>query len=156
MSNEVSQLYCPIRKLWVAALPEEVIRQKLVLQMIQQLGFPESCLVLEKGLSQMPHLALSGKEIPKRRADLICFSKGIHPYHDLYPLLLIECKAVKLTHKVINQVAGYNHFLQAYFIAIANEDEIKTGWYDAQSKDYVFVDYLPSYQQLCQRVLNQG
>jgi Type I restriction enzyme R protein N terminus (HSDR_N) len=144
----MTPLYCQIRKELVAALPEELVRQKLVDYMIRDLAYPEGLIAVEKGLSQMPHLILKGQKIPKRRADIICYGKGIHPQHNLYPLLLVECKAIKLTPKVINQVSGYNHYLQAYFICIANKAEIRTGWYDRNKKEYAFIDYLPRYEQL--------
>lgn len=146
------QIYCQIRKTFVAALPEEQIRQRLIFHMVQNLGFPLNSLVLEKGLRQMPHLALCGIKIPSRRADLLCFAKDIHPEHSLYPLLLVECKAVKLNRKVINQIAGYNHFLKAYFICVVNEKEIRTGWYDANLQSYTFVNQLPSYAELIKNV----
>jgi len=149
-------IYCPIRKINVAALPEEIIRQKLIACMTQQLGFPLSYLAVEKELRQMPHLKLVNNKVPQRRADLICFSKEIHPQHSLYPLLIVECKAVKLTLKVARQVAGYNHFVGAYFVAIANESDVKTGWYDSVRKEYIFVDYLPSYDQLRAEALKQN
>lgn len=146
--SEDSQLYCPIRKIWVASLPEEKIRQRLINHMVMSLGFPAASLVLEKGLRQMPHLALTGKSIPSRRADVICLAKGIHHEHSIYPLLLIECKAVKITSRVINQVVGYNHFLKSHFIAVVNEQEIRTGWYDVAEKRYMFVNNLPKYDEL--------
>lgn len=117
--------------------------------MVRDLFFPASYLVVEQGLDQIPHLATQDtRNLPKRRIDLLCFGKDIHPKHALYPLLLVECKAVPLTAKVLNQVVGYNHHLQAYFIAVANEKEIRTGWYDAQTKQYQFVNFLPSFQEL--------
>ena len=142
------QIYCHLRKMWVTALPEELVRQRLISYMVNQLNFPQSYLVLEKELRQMPHLDGDLQQFPDRRADLICFSKDIHPRHTLYPLLLIECKAVKLTSKVVDQVVGYNHFLQAYFIAIVNSDEIRTGWYDREKKEYTFINTLPDYTSL--------
>lgn len=148
MADSSHQIYCHIRKIWVAALPEELVRQRLVSHMIHNLGFPPSYLVLEKELRQMPHLIQDQRQFPDRRADLICFGKDIHHKHTLYPLLLVECKAIKLTSKVFDQVVGYNHFLQAYFIAIVNEHEIKTGWYDQKKKEYVFVNNLPDYMTL--------
>jgi len=124
--------------------------------MMGSLGYPQSLLVVEKELRHIPHLALHDQEVPERRADIICFGKGIHSEHELYPLLLIECKAVKLTSKVVSQVAGYNHFLKSYFIAVANKDEIQTGWYDAPSKKYRFVSYLPTYKNLMQAAKKRG
>lgn len=144
----MDKVYCRIRKMWVAATPEEKVRQYLLGYMIANLGFPEGGIALEKGLNQMPHLALVSQKIPDRRADIVCFAKGIHPRHELYPLLLIECKAVKLTPKVINQVTGYNHFMQSYYVCVANQDQIRTGWYDKEKKAYTFVDYLPAFADL--------
>lgn len=143
------QIYCPIRKSWVAALPEEIIRQRLISYMVRDLFFPPAYLVVEQGLHQLPHLALKDhKKTPKRRIDLLCYGKDIHPSHSLYPLLIVECKAVPLTDKVLNQVAGYNHFLQSYFIAVANEQEIRTGWYDPQKSSYQFINTLPTFNDL--------
>lgn len=133
----------------MASLPEELIRQRLLRHMLEDKGFPASLIAVEKALKQMPHLSgVNPLYIPSRRADIICYGKGIHPEYDLYPLLLIECKAVKLTPRVINQVAGYNQFVKAFFIAIVNDHEIQTGWFDSKKKEYVFVKTLPSYQDL--------
>lgn len=142
-------IYCLIRKEFVASLPEEVIRQRFLRHMLEDKGFPASLIAVEKALKQMPHLSgMNPMHIPSRRADIICYGKGIHPGYDLYPLLLIECKAVKLTSRVINQVAGYNQFVKAFFIAIVNDCEIQTGWFDPKKKEYVFTKALPSYQDL--------
>lgn len=142
-------LYCPIRKEWVAALPEEHVRQGVLRHMLDEKGFPAALVAVEKSLRQMPHI--SAREIvgmPDRRADVVCFAKGIHPDCDLYPLLIVECKAVKLSDRVVNQVSGYNHFVRACFIAIVNATEIRTGWYDRQKGSYAFVNYMPSYEEL--------
>lgn len=141
-------LICPIRKTAVPALPEERVRVQLLIDLVDKLGYPAGCLAVEKELSQIAHLrSLCGK-LPQRRADIICFAKGIHPTEELYPLLLIECKAVPLSNKMINQVAGYNHFLKAHYIALVNQHEIRTGWFDPLTQSYRFVPYLPTYAQL--------
>lgn len=141
-------LFCPIRKNHVLALPEECVRVQLLNDLISKLGFPESGIAIERQLSKMPHLNLSFTQTPNRRLDILCFAKGIYKDHDLYPLLLIECKAVKLTEKMVNQVVGYNRFLRACFICLINEEEIRTGWYDIHQKQYRFIPFLPSYAEL--------
>ena len=151
----MNKINCRIRKEWVVATPEEGVRQKLLHHMIEDLGYPSSHIALEKALNQMPHLKLSQGTIPNRRTDIVCFAEKIHPEHALYPLLVVECKAVILNGKVINQVLGYNHFLGAYFIAIANHQEIKTGWYDNSHKNYRFVNHLPSYAELREAIKKQ-
>lgn len=143
------ELFCPVRKEWVKPFPEEIVRQKLLQFLIHRLGFPSSSLVVEKALHQMPHLALQPRnQLPDRRADIVSFAKGIHATHELYPLLLIECKAVPLNQQVIQQVLGYNHHLGAAFVALANAEETKCGWYDSEKREHCFVPYIPSYDQL--------
>ncbi len=157
LTLQKKSLFCPVRKLWVAATPEEQVRQALLQKMTHEGGYPLSQIAVEKEMRQMPHLALPqgtsayGK-IPSRRADVVFFGKDIHPQHALYPLLVIECKAIKLSQAVINQVVGYNYYLQAYFIAVANSQEIRTGWREKDLPDYRFVHTLPSCQQLMQAV----
>lgn len=151
--TDTESLYCQIRQARVSALPEEKVRQRLLNHMIQELGFPASLIAVEKSLRQLPHLSVTDRRlVPDRRADIICFAKGTVSGNDLYPLLLVECKAIKLSPRVINQVLGYNHFIRACFIAIANEDEIRIGWHDHLKGEYSFADYLPSYDQLCSSI----
>jgi hypothetical protein len=142
------QLSCRIRKISVSATPEELVRQSLLTWMIEKQGYPPENLAIEKGLHQMPHFSVSSEGVPERRADIVCFSKDIHPSYSLYPLLLIECKATDLSSKVKNQIIGYNHHLKAFFVSIANQQEIQTGWYDLSSKQYRFISGLPPYDSL--------
>lgn len=140
-------LFCPIRKIWVAALPEEKVRQTLIQQMTQQLGYPCGTLALEKNLDQLPHLQ-THNSLPKRRADLIVFAKNIHPEHSLYPLLLVECKAVPITDKTLRQLIGYNQFVGAPFIAAVNQTQVSFGWYQQEKNDFVFKEGFFSYESI--------
>ena len=142
------QLYDPIRRLWTAATPEERVRQKLLREMVGEGGYPPSCLAVEVELSSLPHLRQTGGRPPKRRIDLICYAPGIHPDFELYPLLVVECKAATLTPSMFRQLTGYHHFLESCFIALVNETQRRTAWYDAQERAYRFVDRLPSYADL--------
>ena len=65
-------------------------------------------------------------------------------------------EATPLTPKVIQQVTGYNRLLQAYFIAIANHQEVHTGWYDQEKKEHLFIHHLPSYQELKEACLSRN
>ncbi len=146
----MNQIQCLIRKEWVAGTPEENVRQSLLYHLVHELQFPLSQIAVEKGLKQMPHLSLASFELPDRRSDVVCFAQGIHAEHSLYPLLLIECKAVKITPKVISQATGYNHFLRAYYVALVNQDEVRLGW---QTKDgYQFINRIPKYAELIQSI----
>ena len=147
-----NKLFDPIRKIFVPALPEEKIRQELLSKMIHKLGFPPSLLAVEKDLKHLPHIKDKSFSANKRRADIICFGKNIHPIYELYPLLMIECKAHKLSDLVVEQVVGYNHYVQAYFICVANDYQIKTLWFDKNKNKTMSVDYLPNFEQLTSSV----
>ncbi len=99
--------------------PEEQIRQNLIRDMIDRLGFPKELIVIEKELAELPHLR--EKKVPKRRIDLVCFTKK---GDILYPLLLVECKAIPLSDRALEQVFGYNYYVGARFVAIANDQGI--------------------------------
>ncbi|MEI6242937.1 MAG: type I restriction enzyme HsdR N-terminal domain-containing protein [Chlamydiota bacterium] len=122
------------------------MRQSLLRVMIEELGYPKSLIGVEKDLFLLPHLQDKKKERVKRRADILCFAKDLHPTYPIYPLLLIECKAFSFTEEVIRQVLGYNHFVQAYFVAIANPDEFLL--FVQKENDIEKIPYLPPYEQL--------
>lgn len=147
--DELKQLYCLIRKIWVAATPEEYIRQNTLRYLVECLEFPKASIAVEKDLSALTH---SLETFPNRRADILCYSKKLSG--ELHPLLLIECKAVKITPKELRQIIGYNHFLKASFIALINQTEKKLGWFNSQISDYNFINYIPKYPELTKSLLH--
>jgi len=142
--RQYSRLYDPIRKAWVKETPEERVRQKLLQILVRDLHFPVNMLAVEKELSQLPHLQLFC-DIPKRRIDILAFAKR---GDDFWPLLMIECKAEKLNPQFANQLVGYNSFVQAPFLCLANEKEVVTGSYDDEAGHFRFEPGLKSYSRL--------
>lgn len=102
-----------IRKMWVAATPEEIVRQTWIRKMVEQLQFPQELLAVEK---QLKSFACEGS-CPDRRIDLLCFMKE---KDQLKPLLLIECKEGQLMQEALNQVIAYNDYIKAPYVAIVN------------------------------------
>ena len=150
-SSKVSEIYDPIRKKWVAALPEEVVRQEL-LQKMMGLGYPKSHIAVEKELKELPHLA-AFTTLPERRIDVLCFAHNIHPYFPLYPLLLIECKEGYLRESAFEQLMGYNDYVKAPFLAIVTEDTVEV-FYNMKNS-VQSVRFLPSYEELLGAVCSQ-
>ena len=148
MEQQPGKIFCLIRNQWVSSQPEEMVRQYWIQRMIEEWGYPKGVFALEKRLTQLPHLSLSPLKLPTRRADILVFAKGIHPQHDFYPLLLIECKAVALTQKTIRQAVGYNFYVQAPFIAVVNQTESRFGRYDKIKGMFHFESGMPSYESL--------
>jgi len=116
-----SSLHDPIRKSWVEATPEEQVRQHLIQQLIK-LGYPPALMVVEKALSELPHLK-GRSDVPLRRIDVLCYAKR----DSLHPLLLVECKAEPLSKKAERQLIGYNAFVGAPYIALVNGQEARFG-----------------------------
>lgn len=139
-------LYDTVREKWVERTPEEEVRQRILGLMLGELGYPRALVSIERELKTLPHLrGRSNKQIPKRRADILVFSKQ---ESSLLPLLLIECKAVSLTDKCVQQVLGYNRFVQAPWLCVANHRKILTGHFDPDQGTFRFYPGLPSYQRL--------
>lgn len=109
--------------------------------MIDSGGYPKGLIGVELSLSSLPHLIESKSKLPRRRADIIVFSSNTH-----LPLVLVECKAVPLNDATISQAVGYNLFVKAPFIILANETEVKTGTYNGVT--WVFNPGLPNYKSL--------
>jgi hypothetical protein len=128
-----------VRRIPVAALPEEEVRQSVLLQLTSQLGYPLGTIGVEKSLRQF-HSSPS-QSCPDRRVDILCF-------HQQKPLLLIECKAIPLDKKSWRQVIGYNIFVQAPFIALVNQQTTQFGWFDPSIQDFQCLSFIPPYSQL--------
>jgi hypothetical protein len=136
------EVYDSVRRQWVAATPEEVVRQLWLKKMVGILGYPREYFAIEKELRTLPHLQRSSERIPDRRADIIFFAPGIHPDHSLFPLLMIECKSIKLTSEALQQVLGYNTYVGALYIAVVNDKGVLFRNRDQE------VDFMPSYEKL--------
>lgn len=142
-NNDKPWLIDKMRGVAIRATPEEKIRQKLLEVLIEELFFPREYVVVEKALSELPHL--QGKRVPKRRLDILCY----FPIHDqLLPLLLIECKKSRRTKQALRQVNGYNYWVKAPFVAVANQEGILLKYLDIASNEIVIKEGLPSYQDL--------
>lgn len=133
----MKQVYDEVRKIWAAATPEEIVRQSWLRKMVQELQYPKELLIVEKEIGQLPHLA--GVSLPQRRVDILCYVKRDDK---LLPLLLLECKDEPLSLDALNQVLGYNHFIEAPFVGILNLTEVHL------KGEHAEFTHLPSYSEL--------
>lgn len=132
----MNTLWDPIRSLWVAATPEEKVRQKWISMMIGPLGYPKGLIAVEK------HLQNS-----RRRIDILCYT----PHKDtLAPLLIVECKAKEEGEGPERQVFGYNFSVQAPFLCVIHGEKAKTFWKEGQT--IASVPFLPPYSQLIDKI----
>lgn len=141
------KLFDPFRKKWVVETPEEKIRQALLKKMTKELGFFKNLISVETELSFLP----SATKAPKRRLDILVYVKETKDSSSLSPLLLIECKAISLSNKALQQVMGYNHFVGAYFMGLCNEEEFVLFWKDKKGV-LQKAPYLPTFNELLNSV----
>ncbi|MEY4135794.1 MAG: type I restriction enzyme HsdR N-terminal domain-containing protein [Saprospiraceae bacterium] len=126
------KVWDPVRKQWVALLPEEFVRQLTLAYLIQERGYPASALAVEK--------TLRGHHL-KKRCDIVAFSIRSNPF------LLIECKAPDITlgTEVFLQAANYNLALQVPFLMMTNGQQSYCCHLDYQGRQINDLPEVPGY-----------
>lgn len=117
----------------VAALPEESVRQQVVAH-LETLGYPKHLMRTEVKLANTT-----------RRLDVVCYCRFGEGFT---PLLLVECKAERITPKALTQLVGYNYHLKAPFICLASKNHLEC--YAAGDLDHPIE--LPTYQAACLKI----
>ncbi len=128
-------VFDPIRKRWLALLPEEWVRQHFINHLVFDLGYPASLIAVERSLV-LNSLA--------KRADIL-----VHDAHGL-PLLLVECKApgVRITQKTFEQAARYNSVFKVDWLMITNGIVHYCCKVDHTTSSITFLDHLPPWAEL--------
>lgn len=106
-SGDKTFVFDPIRRKDVALIPEELLRQLVLLYLLEIKNYPANRIRVEAGFT------LNGLQ---KRSDIIVFDAAIKPW------LLVECKSPKvpLTQATFEQAARYNLQWQAPFLAVTN------------------------------------
>ena len=101
------EIFCLIRKKWVALLPEEWVRQHFINLLITHLDYPKGRIKLEQSITYFKNA---------KRADITVMDDQGKAF------LIVECKSykVELSQNVVNQLAEYNKEQHAQFLAITN------------------------------------
>lgn len=100
-------LFDPIRKKWVVIQPEELVRQLMILYLIEEKQYNKNRINIEMGL-QVNAL--------QKRCDILVYDQ------DMQPFLLVECKAptVKVSQATFRQIANYNLPLRVPYLLVTN------------------------------------
>ena len=124
-----------LRHRYVTLTPEEWVRQNFVHYLISELHYPSGLLANEVSLP------VGTKRL---RADSVLYDRNMHPR------MIIEYKApsVKITPKVLEQVATYNLLLHVDYLVMSNGLTHYCCKMDYKSKKYVFLSGIPAYENL--------
>ena len=100
-------LFDPIRKKYLVLQPEELVRQLLILYLIEEKKISKNRIGIEIGL-KVNGLA--------RRLDLLIYDDAVNPF------ILIEVKApsVKIDQSTFEQIARYNLPLRVPYLLVTN------------------------------------
>jgi type I restriction enzyme hsdR protein N-terminal domain protein len=124
-----------LRRKYIALTPEEWVRQSFIRFVVEKKNYPQALLANEISLN------LGNKKL---RADSVLYDKM------LKPRMIIEYKAPKIsiTQRIFDQIFSYNILLSVPYIIVTNGIEIYVCKLDEKEKKYMFLDDIPSYEEL--------
>lgn len=125
-------VFDPVRRKYVAAEKEELVRQVLLLYFTDGLHYPKVKMAVEK-MIQVNGL--------KRRFDIMIYGPLMEPF------MLVECKSpdVRVGKEVFRQIANYNLPLQVPFLMVSNGLESYCCKMDYEKEDFLFLEEMPGY-----------
>lgn len=132
-ADGVTRLYDRLRCKWVAATPEEHVRQQFTGYLTGPLHFPSAFVANEVGLT------LNGT---RRRCDTLIYTRT------LKPLCIVEYKrpTVEITRRVFDQIARYNSVLGARYLIVSNG--LRHYCCRFTGSGYEFLSFIPSYEEM--------
>lgn len=119
-----------IRGKWLMLLPEELVRQLLIIYLIEEKNYSKNVIAVERGL-KVNNL--------NKRCDLLIFDP------DTKPTMLVECKApkVKITQDVFRQIAIYNMSFEVDYLLVTNGVQTYCCQMDYEQKSWTFLNEIP-------------
>lgn len=115
-----NRVFDPIRKKWFLIQPEELVRQSLLLYLLEEKKLTPHRIAVEKMIRLHDQI---------RRFDLVYYD------HLGHPLLLVECKSpsIALSQIVLEQAIWYNFEVKAPYLLLSNGKT--TAWFLIDPKE---------------------
>lgn len=148
-TNEAGKLFDPVRQVFVAATPEEHVRQRVIKYLINRMKVPPGRIVVEQSLAR---LGARDADYRKKRIDI-----GIMDENGALAAI-IECKAhsVKNAESPFIQAVDYvrNLNMPAYFVT---DGVVLKGYsYRRETDQYIELNTIPDYAALCTATGSDG
>ena len=137
-NRDEGRLYDSIRCFLLAATPEEIVRQKTIKFLQNDLGVPVSQIFVEESMAHT-------KKGARGRADIVVYRDD--ECTDV--LMIIECKAPHINilgDEVFKQASGYREILNAEYIMLVNGVEAIVYYYN--EGEYFEIKDIPSLEEL--------
>lgn len=128
------EIYDSFRKRYTLLTPEEWVRQNFALYLVNDKGYPQSRIKLEKSLK----IAYTN-----RRCDIVYYDKMLEPK------IIVECKStdINITHKTFTQIALYNSSLKVKYLIVTNGLTHYVAEIDYANQKYEFINYIPEFNK---------
>lgn len=135
--NGEEYYFDPIRKKLMLVTPEETVRQKVLIYLMDELHVPKDMIQVEVPLAKF---GVKSKE----RADIVILKEQDDK---IYALAVIECKAedVPLDVSAAEQVMHYADELGTVYVVMTNDVDRAYCFYDKEEQRYRMVKSLPVY-----------
>lgn len=124
----------PFRRKWVAATPEEMVRQRFCFYLVNDLHYPQGLIANEFTID------VNGQ---KQRCDTLVFKNG-------HFVMLVEYKApdVEITQATFDQISRYNSMIKASYAVVTNSVKCYCCKFDFAKHQSSFVEVLPFWEEL--------
>lgn len=131
----------PIRKKLIYITPEETVRQRVIMYLIEDLHVPTEQIISEQHLA---HYGIASK----KRADIVIHATD--EQENSVPLAVVECKApnVYLDLKAKEQLFEYCDLTGADYAMLTNGIDQYCFKYDEVRKEYITLKDLPDYSSM--------
>jgi len=128
------QIWDPIRKKWLVTTPEELVRQLMILYLVEACHYPANLIQQERKL-------VVHKKV--RRFDLLAANRLGDP------MLLVECKSpeVRMSEATLRQISAYNLVLRVPFLLITNGKSTYCHRLDDTGQGWIPMDRVPDFQE---------
>ncbi|MCB0705609.1 MAG: type I restriction enzyme HsdR N-terminal domain-containing protein [Saprospiraceae bacterium] len=130
--ENTSYIWDTQRRKFLVLTPEEIVRQLLMIHLIQKRGFNPSRLSVEKMIK------VNGMV---KRCDILIYDAHFLPW------MLVECKAasVKISETTFRQIAIYNLPLRVPYLLVCNGPDAYCCAMNYETESYTFLKQLPSF-----------
>lgn len=103
IEEKPGKIYAPLKGKWLEAKPEETVRQKYICRLVNDYGF-----ALEQ-MDQERQVNNSQRGTGAARADIIVWRNAEDKRKEVSPIIVVECKAEKVTIHEEDYFQGYNY-----------------------------------------------
>lgn len=116
-----NQIYAPLKDKWLITKPEEEVRQRYICRLVDSYGYDL------KQMDQEIKINNTKRGTGSARADIVIWKTKEDKQEKKYPIIVVECKAEKVTIREEDYYQGYNYasITHAKFFVTTNLKETR-------------------------------